>query len=504
MSPYSGEHSCRLNDPGKYDSMARKNCAQKHNDKCIDVIYGIKNGKSEIQALRYPKGSWDAGAAQSHCSSRGGSFEAASKSEEDNVKCDQCTVKNVEEKTNYGFNIVNKGDRHIIAGYASYVMIDSDEQLVTKEALEESLKRFMADPERRNIMFQHEGIKIGKVLDEEIDGVKTHVDDKGLFIVAEIYNDIETAKDVWKGILDDEYNAFSISFEPLKKAEHVVDGVWEEVKKINLLEASVCQNPKNPLSRFEILSKSKNVEEKKRGANMTEEEIKVKPKLPDEELPAKIPLPDQAPQKPMPDKPVPDKPLPDDEEPDDIFNSIRAELDKLKELGSKIGAQDLSELARLVTELRTGGQKSYPFPVRANKSEKDDWHLVISNAIDDLYNRIDKTIIENKSSDTVRTLKAEVVKKAEEVKAAEKVVEETKKQVTEVKDVANEDRKLIAEVQESFKNINTTLTKLDDRLKNLEQQKDVKTKASPAEAIRDYHPSNVRETQDGVEVLLGE
>jgi hypothetical protein len=76
--PYPNEHACRLNEPGKYTSFARKNCEQKSDDKCIDVIYGISEGKSEIQALRYPKGSWDADAARSHCSGRGGSFEAAS------------------------------------------------------------------------------------------------------------------------------------------------------------------------------------------------------------------------------------------------------------------------------------------------------------------------------------------------------------------------------------------------------------------------------------------
>jgi hypothetical protein len=54
------------------------------------VIYGIKEGKSEIQALRYPKKVWDADDARKHCSSRGGSFEAASKEGE---------MENLERKT---------------------------------------------------------------------------------------------------------------------------------------------------------------------------------------------------------------------------------------------------------------------------------------------------------------------------------------------------------------------------------------------------------------------
>jgi phage head maturation protease len=77
FKPYPEEHSCRLKDPGGYDRFARKNCEQKHEDKCIDVIYGIKSGKSEVQALRYKKDIWTPAAARSHCSSREGTFEAA-------------------------------------------------------------------------------------------------------------------------------------------------------------------------------------------------------------------------------------------------------------------------------------------------------------------------------------------------------------------------------------------------------------------------------------------
>jgi HK97 family phage prohead protease len=76
--PYPNEHACRLNDPGQYDRFARKNCEIKHEDKCIDVIYGIKENKSEIQAYRYDKKVWTAQEAGSHCKEHDGTFEAAS------------------------------------------------------------------------------------------------------------------------------------------------------------------------------------------------------------------------------------------------------------------------------------------------------------------------------------------------------------------------------------------------------------------------------------------
>jgi len=79
--PYANEHACRLEDPAKFEKFARKNCDQKHEGKCIDVIFGIKGGKTSIQALRYPKDSWTAAAARNHCAGRGGKFEAAAQSD---------------------------------------------------------------------------------------------------------------------------------------------------------------------------------------------------------------------------------------------------------------------------------------------------------------------------------------------------------------------------------------------------------------------------------------
>jgi hypothetical protein len=86
--PYPNEHSCRLNPPDKYDRFARKNCEIKHDNKCIDVIYGIKDNKSEIQAYRYDKEIWTVSSAKSHCDSHNGSFEAASGKEKECKKCD--------------------------------------------------------------------------------------------------------------------------------------------------------------------------------------------------------------------------------------------------------------------------------------------------------------------------------------------------------------------------------------------------------------------------------
>lgn len=75
--PFQNEHACRLNPPDKYDNFRRQNNWRKHNGKRIDAIWGIKSGKSELQAIRMPKDEWSAGDARKYCSDQGGSFEAA-------------------------------------------------------------------------------------------------------------------------------------------------------------------------------------------------------------------------------------------------------------------------------------------------------------------------------------------------------------------------------------------------------------------------------------------
>lgn len=50
--PFPNEHAARLKDPDQYDSFARKN---NEGGEGIDFIYGIKDGKSELQAIRFDK-----------------------------------------------------------------------------------------------------------------------------------------------------------------------------------------------------------------------------------------------------------------------------------------------------------------------------------------------------------------------------------------------------------------------------------------------------------------
>jgi|GEM_PF-1504835 len=88
LKPYPNEHSCRLHSPDQYERFARMK--REHNGKEYSVIIGFKKGGgSEDQAYRYPKDTWDADEARTHCKEHGGSFEAAT-GKEISLVCQSC------------------------------------------------------------------------------------------------------------------------------------------------------------------------------------------------------------------------------------------------------------------------------------------------------------------------------------------------------------------------------------------------------------------------------
>jgi len=78
--PYPNEHAARQKDPSGYDRFARSH--PKGWPAGVDAIYGIKNGKSEIQAVRFDKSKWTVDAAKKWLKENGfktSGFEPAAK-----------------------------------------------------------------------------------------------------------------------------------------------------------------------------------------------------------------------------------------------------------------------------------------------------------------------------------------------------------------------------------------------------------------------------------------
>ena len=78
--PYPNEHACRLRDPGDFQEDSFRRVSREHEGKKYSVIMGRLEGETTMteQACRYPKDTWDAGEAGSHCKAHDGTFEAAS------------------------------------------------------------------------------------------------------------------------------------------------------------------------------------------------------------------------------------------------------------------------------------------------------------------------------------------------------------------------------------------------------------------------------------------
>ena len=70
--PYADEHSCRLISPSDFEEFRRQNNWKQVDGKRVDAIFGVRDGATHLQAIRYPKGQWTSSDARSHCSSQEG------------------------------------------------------------------------------------------------------------------------------------------------------------------------------------------------------------------------------------------------------------------------------------------------------------------------------------------------------------------------------------------------------------------------------------------------
>ena len=68
--PYADEHSCRLVSPSEFQEFRRQHNWKQIDGKRVDAIFGLRDGSTELQAIRYPKSQWSKADARSHCSSQ--------------------------------------------------------------------------------------------------------------------------------------------------------------------------------------------------------------------------------------------------------------------------------------------------------------------------------------------------------------------------------------------------------------------------------------------------
>ena len=162
----------------------------------------------------------------------------------------------------------------IVAGYASVEMVDKQGDLITKNALREAFNKFMESPGFRNVQLAHSNIQVGSVVPDYTDSSgrvwKSEVDDTGMFVVIQLRDDIEKAREVAAEIRKGNLKSFSIggqAFERVNK-HNSERGDYREIRRMELHEVTICEKGINPEAQFRILKQDKT--ETNKGENMTD------------------------------------------------------------------------------------------------------------------------------------------------------------------------------------------------------------------------------------------
>lgn len=155
-------------------------------------------------------------------------------------------------------------DRRVVAGYASFDVIDRQNERITHSAMREALKQFMAEPEYANTHVMHGNCAVGKVIksykDKNGELWETKVDDTGTFIVSELRTDIKRAVQTWELIEKGVLKSYSIGGLALNPKELVCNNGschWE-IDKLEIHEFSYVDRPAVKGADFIIVKNESN------------------------------------------------------------------------------------------------------------------------------------------------------------------------------------------------------------------------------------------------------
>lgn len=162
-------------------------------------------------------------------------------------------------KSGEGFFNILKSDDLIIGGYASIEVVDKQNDLITLEALDTAVHKFMGENSYRNVMSNHSNVQVGEVIEQYRDNNgtlhKTGVDDVGFYVVIKLREDIEKAKEISRGIRKGTLRSFSIGGQAISKKSRTNSelGKYNEIDKLELHEVTICEKGINPEAKFNIL-----------------------------------------------------------------------------------------------------------------------------------------------------------------------------------------------------------------------------------------------------------
>jgi len=161
-------------------------------------------------------------------------------------------AKEVESQQEYSFitdkltfsAISTKGGKPTVTGYISVPEIDLYDDLVTPAAMKSMLKQILEttitlDYEHEAWRDDHTILPVGKI-------VEAKVDDRGLWVRAELNTHSPKYKALWGSIKDGFITAFSIAFKPLKVIKKTIGDVSVQlIEDLKLLNVALTGSPVN-------------------------------------------------------------------------------------------------------------------------------------------------------------------------------------------------------------------------------------------------------------------
>jgi len=163
------------------------------------------------------------------------------------------------------YDIISKSNQDlIIGGFASWELVDPENDLITTEAQVNYLQKLFKLPvEYRNIMVKHGNYKIGTPLlkYKAADGTEhfSHVNEKGLYLLAKIRNDEFQTTQKWRNkILNGDMSMYSIAGQPLPPIKEEMQGSTSirTIVDIEPWEITICEKGVNPKANFKVLAKN--------------------------------------------------------------------------------------------------------------------------------------------------------------------------------------------------------------------------------------------------------
>lgn len=162
---------------------------------------------------------------------------------------------------NMSFKVIKTEGNRYIAGYANVAdIVDSQNDIMPVHVLKEAWEKWKSNPEFCILSLLHSNIPLAKVVFDPVqdsDGTlyRSGVDERGLYIVAKVRDDVKIANDAWQKIESGELRGFSIGGQnvipPVKECK---DGICRKIpQKIELHEVGIVTRPANRVSLFTVL-----------------------------------------------------------------------------------------------------------------------------------------------------------------------------------------------------------------------------------------------------------